>query len=159
MPIEYLIREASKHDVEVYERAMVPTIKGLYADNVIWINRNISTETEKYCILAEELGHYHTSHGDILDQSTFNNRKQEQRARNWAYEHLITLNKIVQAFEEGLSGRFELAEHLQVTEEFLQAAIDRYRDKYGSYVNWNQHMISFDPLDVQKIHHEKTNEP
>jgi len=159
LPIDYLINEAWKYDVEVHERDMVPTIKGLYADKVIWINRNIPTESEKCCILAEELGHYHTSHGNILDQSNLNNRKQEQRARNWAYEQLISLNKIVQAYEEGVSGRFELAEHLQVTEQFLQAAIDRYRDKYGSYVYWNQHIITFDPLDVQKIPLAKTEEP
>lgn len=149
MPIEYLIKEASRHDVDVYERPMKASIKGLYADNVIWINSNIQTESEKCCILAEELGHYHTSYGHILDQSNLTNRKQEHRARNWAYEQLVSLPKIVQAYQEGVSGRYELAEYLQVTEEFLQAAIDRYRDKLGSYVCLDDYVITFDPLDVR----------
>lgn len=35
---------------------------------------------EKACVLAEELGHYYTSQGDILELDTVDAIKQEQRA-------------------------------------------------------------------------------
>lgn len=94
MVYENLLREAQQHGIDTYEKPMTPTIKGLYSDKVIWINKNIPTNDEKACILAEELGHYHTSSGNILDQSKISNRKQELRARTWAYERLVPLQKL-----------------------------------------------------------------
>jgi Zn-dependent peptidase ImmA (M78 family) len=143
-----LIQEAAQHGIDIYEEPLKTTIKGLYADNVIWINRHIPTRVEKTCILAEEIGHYHTSVGDIIDQTDVRNRKQEHRARAWAYEKLVPLAKIVQAYHAHVSDRHELAEYLDVTEEFLQAAIDRYREKYGTFTIVDKHIIYFDPLGV-----------
>lgn len=149
MPYERLRAEASKHNVLIYEMPMPPTIKGLYADNIIWINRKMNTQVEKACILAEELGHYHTSSGNILDQSDIRNRKQELRARQWAYQCMLPLDKIVQAYQARICGRYELSEFLEVTEEFLQTAIDRYTAKYGLYVRVDKkYTICFEPLRV-----------
>ena len=41
--------------------------------------------------MAEELGHYYTGVGDILDQSSVSNRKQELCGRVYAYNKLIGL--------------------------------------------------------------------
>src|SRR5690625_2359684 len=109
---------------------MSKRIKGLYADNVIWLNDNITTTHEKACVLAEELGHYHTSVGDILDQSKLTNRKQEILARSWAYKKLIPLEKIIKAFNENIRSKHELAEYLNVTEAFLLDALKRYKQEY-----------------------------
>lgn len=125
--------------------------KGLYSDGVIWINKGIPTTAEKYSILAEELGHYHTSSGNILDQRDMRNRKQELRARQWAYERLVPLSSIVQAHKAKVRGRFEIAEYLGVTEEFLQASIDRYRDKYGILTSIDNYIIFLDPLRVVEV--------
>ena len=38
---------------------------------------------EKASVLAEELGHYYTTVGNILDQEDAGNRKQEHKARTW----------------------------------------------------------------------------
>lgn len=148
MPYERLKRIASQQGLDIYERKLHPNTKGLYADDVIWINRDIPTQIEKRCILAEELGHYHTSSGDILDQKDLNNRKQEKRARSWAYEYLVPLSKIIEAYHDGIAGRHALAEYLEVTEEFLQSAIDRYREKYGLFAKHEQYTICFEPLSV-----------
>ena len=56
----------------------------------------------------EELGHYYTSTGDILDQ-------------------------------------YELADCLHVSEEYLQEAIDCYREKYGCSVEVDGYLIVFEP--------------
>lgn len=148
---ERLHHEAAHQGISIYEKPLPARLKGLYADKVIWINRNIPTTTEKACILAEELGHYHTTAGDITDQSKTGNRKQERRARAWAYEKLVPLTKIVQAYHAGVTSRHELAEYLGVTEDFLQSALDRYKEKYGLYTTIGQYAIRFEPLGVLEM--------
>lgn len=143
---EALLSECSKLDIDVQEEYIQGSIKGLYSDNVIWINKRINNTVEKACILAEELGHHHTSAGDILDQNSITNRKQELRARSWAYEKLIPLSRIVQAQRHGVRNRFELAEYLGVTEEFLQDALNRYKEKYGIYTFVDEKQLFMDPL-------------
>lgn len=148
---EKLLIEADRLGIETYEKPLPPRLKGLYSDNVIFINRNIKTSTEKTCILAEELGHYHTSSGDILDQSSFTNRKQELRARRWSYERLVPLSKIVQAQKAGIRNKFELAQFLGITERFLETALNRYKDKYGLCTTYKNYTIYFEPLGVLEM--------
>lgn len=137
--------------LSIYDRTMPYKMKGLYADGHIWINRSISTLTEKGCILAEEIGHHITSHGNILDLRDIKNRKQELRARQWAYEMIIPLSSLVQAHHARVKGRYELAEYLGVTEEFLQNSIDRYFDKYGKYTTVDNYIIYFEPLGIVEM--------
>lgn len=148
---EQLTKEASLNDVEVYERYMPSRLKGLYSNNIIWINKHTPTRIEKACVLAEELGHYHTSTGDILDQTNVVNRKQELRARYWAYERLVPLSKIIQAHKLHISNRYELADFLGVTEDFLEAALDWYKSKYGLFIVTNNYTLYFEPLGVLEM--------
>lgn len=124
---------------------------GRIKGNRIAIRKSIPTTAEKSCVLAEELGHFHTSSGDILDQSTVENRKQEQRARLWAYRKMVTLEKIMNACKSGCRNRYELAEYLDVTEEFLQEALDKYHSIYGSAAQVGDYLVMFEPLNVYKV--------
>ncbi len=145
---ETLLSECFDLNIDVYEEFMKGKIKGLYSDNVVWINKELKNTIEKACVLAEELGHHFTTGGDILDQKSVANRKQELRARTWAYERLIPLKKIVQAQKDGIQSHYELAQYLNVTERFLKDALDRYKEKYGIYVFVDGYRLSFDPLSV-----------
>ncbi|WP_367387411.1 ImmA/IrrE family metallo-endopeptidase [Bacillus vallismortis] len=147
MSYENLLIESEKAAVSIYEQKLSRGIKGLYADGIIWINKKLSN-TEKRVILAEELGHHYTTAGHILDQTTVQNRKQELRARNWAYRKLVPLNKIIQAHKSGVKNRYELAEFLNVTEKFLEEALKRYIEEYGLYKEVNGLTICFQPLGV-----------
>lgn len=148
MEYEKLLSEAISLGLSVFEIPLTGKIKGLYGENTIWLNKNIPTATEKYCILAEELGHYHTTSGNILDQRKLINRKQEKLARSWGYEKLVPLHKIIDAHKNHVTGRFELAEFLGVTEPFLECAIERYREKFGDTVKYENYAICFNPLGV-----------
>ncbi|AZI47272.1 ImmA/IrrE family metallo-endopeptidase [Bacillus velezensis] len=147
MLYDHLLLEASRHRIEVIERFMPSRLKGLYNSGIVWINKKQS-RIEKSCTLAEELGHHFTSYGDILDQSKMENRKQEKRARNWAYKKLVPLSKIVEAQKAGIKSRYELAEFLNVTETFLEEALKRYEEEYGLFKQVNGLTISFQPLGV-----------
>lgn len=109
--------------VDITERKMHND--GLYADGCIWIRENMTTN-QKICILAEELGHYETSVGDILDQDSLDNRKQERLARIWAYEKLLPLDKIYEAASKGYTTTWTMADYLDVDEEFLKHCLVHY---------------------------------
>ena len=145
---EKLLCEAEKENIEVVYMPLKGRIKGLYCDKVIAINKNIETTAEKTCVLAEELGHYYTTVGNILDQKRIQNRKLERRARAWAYQRLVPLDKLTEAYKAGIRNRFELAEYLEVTERFLEEAIKYYREKYGIYCRVGKYWICFDPLGI-----------
>lgn len=99
--------------------------EGLYADGCVWINKNMSAN-KKACILAEEIGHYETTSGDILDQTDTGNRKQELIARKWAYEKLIPVEAIQTAINNGYTEIWNIAEFLEVDEAFLKDALQYY---------------------------------
>ncbi|MFL0523623.1 hypothetical protein [Virgibacillus pantothenticus] len=86
----------------------------------------------------------------MLDQTSLTNRQQELRARSWAYKKLVPLSKIVQAHREGIRNRYELAQYLEITEEFLENAINRYKEKYGVTVSYENYTICFEPLGVME---------
>lgn len=151
MTYEQLALEVYQNDVELFEEFMPSRLKGLYADNIIWINKLIPSCVEKTCVLAEELGHHHTSAGDILDQGNTSNRKQELKARIWAYEKLVPLHEIIQAHKLQISNRYELAEFLNVTEDFLKDALNWYKSKYGLYETIDNFTICFEPLGVVEM--------
>jgi Domain of unknown function (DUF955). len=118
---------------------------GRIFNNKIAIRQDIPTETEKSCVLAEELGHYFTSAGNILDQTDIVNRKQEYRARLYGYNLQIGLRGIISAHTAGCRNLYEMADYLDVTEEYLKEALDCYRSKYGEYVKVDNYMIYFIP--------------
>lgn len=128
-------------EMDLYE---VDGLKGLYIDGCIAIDKNL-TSIEKGCVLSEEIGHHLTSIGDILDQTDTANRKQEYRARLAAFDIQIGLEGIIRSYEAGCGDLYTMAEYLEVTEDYLQEALDAYERKYGLYVACRNYIIYFSP--------------
>lgn len=150
MKHEELLIEADDSHLIVKEKPL-PISKGRIKGNRIVLRQNMS-ETEKKCILAEELGHHYTTVGNIMDQTKVENRKQERRARIWAYNKMISLSDLVNSYKDGCRSRYEIAEHLEVTEEFLQECLDYFHEKYGLYTKQNNYLIYFEPLGVLELY-------
>lgn len=74
----------------------------------IAIRKDIETQAEKSCVLAEELGHHYTSSGDILDQDNIMKQKQEYRARLYGYNLKIGLTGLIRAYEAGCRNLYEM---------------------------------------------------
>lgn len=146
MRYEDLVINAESKGIRILENNCIGKLKGLCVDNMITINSDLDTDSEKICILAEELGHYYTSYGNILDQSKAENRKQERRARAWAYEKLVSLSNLINAYKQGVKNRYELADFLGVSEIFIKEAIQYYKEKHGLYYKDGDYIIRFDPL-------------
>lgn len=144
MIYEALLDEAHQEGLTVKEKPLKYN-NGRIKGKRIAIRKDIETTTEKTCVLAEELGHYYTTVGDITDLSDSQNRKQERQARLWGYNKLIGLTGIINAYKHGCHSRHETAEYLGVTEEFLQECIDCYTEKYGEYTKIDNYIIFFIP--------------
>lgn len=151
MNYEALLDEARYHGITVKEKPLVSS-DGRLRGSRIAIRDSIRTSTEKACVLAEELGHYHTTVGDIIDMEDAQNRKQERQARLWAYNKQVGLLGLVRAYEAGCTSWHDAAEFLNVTESFLTEAVECYREKYGTGTMVDDYYISFIPyLSVGKI--------
>ena len=99
---------------------------GLYGDGCIWIRENM-TVAEKYCTLAEEIGHYKTTAGNSLFQkNNVANQKKELVARRWAYEYILPRDLIEEAVRNGYTEVWDMAEYLEVDEMFLRDALTYY---------------------------------
>lgn len=146
MTYEDLLKEAELNGLIVKEKPL-RAYKGRIKGNRIAIKKDLSN-TEKGCVLIEELGHYYTTVGDILDQSRIENKKQERRARAWGYDRLIGLTGIINAYKDGCRNRYEIAEYLNVSEEFLEDAIKYYHEKYGLYYEVDNYIVYFNPLGI-----------
>lgn len=120
-------------------------IKGLYCDGTVALNDDLATSKEKVCVLAEELGHFHTSSGDIINLKSEDNMKQEYRARLWGYDNRIGLCGIISAYKANCRNAHEMAEYLDVTEEFLKDALECYHQKYGICKKVDNYVIYFKP--------------
>lgn len=144
---ENLLENAKADNINVIEDYPFKSnrLKGLYCDGSIALNKELITEAEKACVLAEELGHYYTATGDILDQSSAANRKQEMQGRILAYNRLVGLRGIIDAYNHHCQGLCEAAEYLGVTEEFLNDTIAYYKNKYGVYTTVDNYAIIFEP--------------
>ena len=152
MNYEQLLTTADQAGLTVKERPLQKH-DGLIRGNRIAIRKSINTLAEKSCVLAEELGHHYTTTGNILEQaSDVINQKQEYRARLYGYNLRVGLIGIIKSYEARCRNLHEMAEYLDVPEDYLTEVIDCYRSKYGQYVAVDNYMIYFVPqLAVMRI--------
>lgn len=90
--------------------------------------------------------------GDISDQSSVDNRKQERRARLIAYEIRFPLIGIVDAYKAHCTNAYEVSEYLEVSEDTIIEALEYYRQIYGCKSTVGNYIIQFEPcLQVGEI--------
>ena len=132
MNYEQLLTAADQEGLLVKEQPLTEH-DGLIRCSRIANRKDIETHAENSCVLAEEIGHYRTSSGNILDQNKVESRKQEYRARLYGYNLKIGLVGLIRAYEAGCGNLYEMAEYLDTTEEYLIEAMQCYHAKYGEY--------------------------
>lgn len=78
--------------------------------------------------LCHELGH--CENAGFYDENTphWIRMKTEHRARAWSYETIVPPCAIRRAISSGASNDWELAEALDVPQDFITAALTYYRD-------------------------------
>lgn len=158
MRYENLLIENS--NIDVVETSSLPHFQsGLYYEGTIYIKENMS-EYKKHETLAEEIAHHKITYGNILDQSKILNRKFEKKARRQAYESVISIQGIIDAYEHGVHNLHEMSLFFEVTEGFAKECIKHYSMKYGIGTHCGKYFITFEPLRVfrlQRIANNKDN--
>lgn len=135
-------------------------IKGLYSRNkyipngMVLLNNNYDYYSLNG-VLAEEIGHHATSHGNILDNySTMQNimaAKQEVKARRFGYDLILPLDKLIECFENGIwDDVYEICLHLEIDRSYFNEIIHDYKLRFGNYVKYNGYTIEFEPLNIYK---------
>ena len=156
--LEELENEAFKSRINVQRAELPESISGLYYDDgtnqpLIALNECLKTKSEQTCVLAEELGHYYTSCGNLLTDPSVSKaiiQKQETKAKRWAFSRLVSLKNIIKAYEAGCNNLYEMAEYLSVTQDFLEKAFASYNSMYGKYKKRGNYIIYFDPPGIFK---------
>ena len=150
---ETLLDEALKKGFTVIEKYPFRSsrIRGLCCDDTIALSEQIDTEAERTVILCEELTHATHSVGDILEDA-----RMERKARERSFDRLIGLAGLVDAFLANCREPWEFADHFGVPEDFLAAAMQNYRERYGTHVTVptarGLFALSFEPtLHVRRV--------
>ncbi|EDT75823.1 ImmA/IrrE family metallo-endopeptidase [Clostridium butyricum] len=110
-------------------------------DPVIGINKNIIDSSRLYIsTLGEELGHHFTTCGNLTTTSkTYNDvlmkAKQEQKAKVWASNFLISDRDFVHALNNCIISKDEMAEYFHVTEEIVNLKIKSIIVDEEKYIN------------------------
>lgn len=160
MTYNKLLKKANRLGIDVRECKLPKTIKGLFCrfnDQPI-IGLNCENYNEKICVLAEELGHFYTSSGDLLANDSVDHvivHKQEKLARRWAYAEVLTFNRLLAAKKAGCRNLYEVSQFLDVTQGFLIDALKDYQNRYGTYVIHKGYKIHFDPFNIEKFKKRK----
>ncbi len=140
-----LAKLADDHQIVILEKNFKSNAKGLCVGNRIGLRKGLAYR-ERTCILAEELGHYFTTTGNILDVSKTENRKQEKLARKWAVKYLMQPSDLIAACVDGCNNLCSVAEYLDVTIEFLLETIEVFKYIYGPEYISDSYTIVFNDI-------------
>ena len=84
------------------------------------------SDSEKTCILAEELGHHFTADRNCLDQNETENLFCEWKGRIWSYEVLLPIGQLKAVMQAGFEKISEIAAFFKLTKEFVKDALQYY---------------------------------
>lgn len=107
----------------------------------IFIEHN-QPEIDKKVVLMEEFKHMMTSYGVILNSDDSDDVKQENKARSLAYKELITMDDLFEWYQKGDTTEFELAEDLDLPQEFVHNAIQYFKTSYDQPIQLDNGYIA-----------------
>lgn len=119
-----------------FDKDMPASNGGFIYNYDIFLNGNEDLKTKRLETLAEEIGHYETTAGNITHQSNNVERHDEHTARVWGCTHLISLDELVYCYESGILTAPDIADYFEVSIGYLWEAIGCYREKRGEHFTY-----------------------
>ncbi len=139
--LELLEQEIHDNDVKiVYIDLKSDRIKAIYADGYIAINSKVKCSKELRCLLGEELGHHLVNIGNIIEDS-----HEEKKGRMWGFNKLVGLDGLIKSYETDNTELVDMADYLEVTDQYLIECLEAYKGKYGEAVVHKNYKIQFIP--------------
>lgn len=137
-------------DIKFREVSFLPAkLDGLLHGRTIYL-RNELEPHEKNAILGEEIGHYYTIDSRITDYTDMYQYKNEIRGRRAGYEINVPIKSFVECFEMGLNNVHEVAEHLELPDDYVWDVLKYYEVKHENKLIYEDYRITFNPLIIEK---------
>ncbi len=146
---ELLEQEIFDSGLSLFEMPLAGDIEGVLIDNNIVID-SASPALKKNRVLRHELEHYYTCPYNLLKAPKALQDKMEHIAHRRTVAKLVPINSLIAAHENGLRCPWEIAESLEVDEEFLLFALDTYHSVYGYNFKYRGYLINFKPFKIEK---------
>lgn len=138
-------------EVEIkFDHLMPDAMGGLCLGDEIYININRSYY-DQVGLLAEEVGHYMTSTGNIVDYTKVDNIRQELRARRKGAQLIIPLERLIACYFDSLQTEYDICLMLEVTPEYFREVIKDYQKQFGSYIEYDGYHIEFEPIYIKEL--------
>ena len=135
--LEELFEQIYLHDIRLFtcpvpgSKAVTIELEGIYG---IFLDPDqIQNSAEELCVAAHELGHCMTGSTHSLSSGLDYIERHEYRADKYAVHRILPVKQIEQAMRAGYTKLWQLAEYFDVTETFLQRALDIYRREGYSF--------------------------
>jgi len=111
----------------------------------VFINSKLSLKEQRE-VYEHETYHIMNKDFEKINVDAIEKKAHSYRDILWAYDKQVGLQGIISAFKANRMNSNEMAEYLNVTEEFLKRAIECYHSKYGLYTALDNYIIGFEPV-------------
>ena len=117
---------AAENNIQIDHRRIKTMIAFSIPGSIAIDLSQLQTLAETKVCLSHELGHeFQNAFYNI--RNTFETReRQEARANRWAVHNLLPVSDLNRAVKSGITEIWELAEHFEVTEDFIREALRLY---------------------------------
>jgi len=127
---------ADRRKIQIHNYRISDTKKAMCADiddtkHITLDKSKIQSSIEEKELLGEELGHFETNSLYFLKHTHTKMYESniswcEYRANRWKIHHLLPLKYLDAAIKRGIFETYELAEYFEVSENFIEEALDLY---------------------------------
>lgn len=124
-------------------------LDGLLVADTIFLNNDLDPH-EKNAILGEEIGHYYTVESRITNYENMSEYKYELKGRRMGYEINVSISKLIECYELGLSSVYEVSCHLELPENYIWDALYHYEVKYDNSLLVDDYQFVFNPLELYR---------
>lgn len=129
----YILAEEEKVDVITFDLGKCEALSTMDSEGQCYIAidpRRIASGADEKSKLAHELGHCMTGSFYNVYSPYDSRQRNENHADKWAIKKLIPEEELEEAVADGCTEIWELADHFDVTEDFMRKAISWY--KFGN---------------------------
>ena len=141
---------AEFYGVRIVDYDFPATIRGVYHDGVIGINKDVTDPAERRCIIACEMGRHlmRGYRGIVLTEE-----QENIIAFYWAVSYIMPLSALIEASKFKIKTLTDLAEFLNVTPQFVKSGIAFYKNSMGSRIFYHNHVIDLEKeiVDYSKV--------
>jgi len=129
MTLESLYDIAEKKGIHIHNYHFKKITSMSIEGNIGIDKRKFKNSREHKTVVAHELGHCSTGSFYNIKSRFETVERMEYRANKWAVEQLIPFEEYYHALTAGIIEIWQLAEHFEVTEEFIKKTAQLYEAK------------------------------